>query len=202
MAKQVDHQERRRDIAAGVGRIAQQRGLQGVSFREVAAEVGMSVSLVQHYFGTKENLLIGSLDIHSARLGELIVDRLGSLGPDTGPLDRLRVVASAFLPCDDERRATMLVYHGFAAVALTDPALRRSDAFHNADALLQFISGQLRLAQDAGDLAEGVDPDVDAHGILSLVLGLSLGVLLDQMTPAGAEAVLEAHLARLERTPT
>jgi AcrR family transcriptional regulator len=195
MPKKVDHQQRRTDIAAAVGRIAREQGLQGVSFREVAAEAGVSVSLVQHYFGTKENLLIGTLDIHSARLGELIVDRLGSLGSDAGPLDRLRVVASSFLPVDDERRDAMLLYHGFAAVALTEPALRRAEAFRNADALLDVLAGELRLAG-----VTGADADIEALEILSLVLGLSLGVLLQRVTPAEADAVLDGHLARLIET--
>ena len=39
MPKQVDHEERRREIAAAVVRLAGERGLQGVTFREVAAGV-------------------------------------------------------------------------------------------------------------------------------------------------------------------
>ena len=80
--KKVDHAQRRREISAAVVRLAARRGLQGVSFREVAAEAGVSVSLVQHYFGTKENLLLGTLDIQSAAMGEHVGRRLAGLGPD------------------------------------------------------------------------------------------------------------------------
>jgi AcrR family transcriptional regulator len=197
--KKVDHRQRRQEIAAAVGRIASARGLQGVSFREVAAEAGMSVSLVQHYFGTKENLLIATLDIQSAHLGNHIADRLDSLDPDVPPLERLRVAAAAFLPTDDESRAAMLLYHGFAAAALTDTGLRRAEAFRNEAHLRAFIAGQLHLAAEADQLADGIEPTTEARGILSLLLGLSLGVLLEQMTPTDAGAVLNAHLDRLAR---
>ena len=116
---------------------------------------------------------------------------------DARPIDRLRAVAGAFLPTDDESRAAMLLYHGFAAVALTDAELRRSESFRNADALVAFLAGQLVAAGEADELADGVQPELEARGLLSLVLGLSLGMLLEQMTAPDAEAVLDAHLARL-----
>ena len=63
--------------------------------------------------------------------------------------------------------------------------------------LLDFIAGQLKLAQEAGALAPAVEPEVEAREILSMMLELSLGMLLEQMTVADAEIVLDAHLGRL-----
>jgi AcrR family transcriptional regulator len=197
--KKVDHQERRREIAAAVGRIASDRGLQGVSFREVAAEAGVSVSLVQHYFGTKENLLVTTLDIHSAAMADRIAEHLASLRPDAGPLDRVRAVVGAFLPADAVSRAAMHLYHGFAAVALTDGTLRRTEAFRNEASLVGYLAGQLTEAREAGDLADGVDPDLAARALVALVLGLSLGVLLERTSLREANAVVDTHLAQLRR---
>ena len=61
MAHRVDHEQRRREIATAVWRIAAERGLDSVSMREVAAEAGVSLRLVQYYFETKHNLLVLSL---------------------------------------------------------------------------------------------------------------------------------------------
>lgn len=199
MPRQVDHGHRRRQIAAAVGRIAVTRGVQGVSFREVAAEAGISVSLVQHYFGTKEQLLIDTLDIQSAGLARVIGERLEALGDDAEPLDRVRAASAAFLPGDDESRSAMLLYLGFAGAALTDAGLRGAEAFRNADSLVDFIADALAAALRAGRLAAGVDPRTHAQSILSLVLGLSLGVLLERTSPDEALAVLDAHLALLRR---
>jgi AcrR family transcriptional regulator len=197
--KQVDHTERRGQIADAVGRLASRRGLQGVSFREVAAEAGMSVALVQHYFGTKENLLVGSLGVHTSRFGERLTARLAALADDTDPLTRLQVIATGFLPLDDDSRAALLLYHAFAAAALTDPALRNSGGFRDGEALIEVFAALLRAALDARQLADGVDPRIEAQALLSLVLGQSLTVLLDRQTPDDARTILVDHLDRLRR---
>lgn len=197
MPKVVDHEERRRDIAEAVSRIARDRGLQGVTFREVAREAGVSVSLVQHYFGSKENLLIGTLEIQSARLADLISARLSNPNSGNDPVTRLRTIATSFIPTNDETRAAMLLYHAFAGAALTDPALRQSDAFRNAESLTTAIRHELSLSQASGEHRPDYDPTTEATAILSLVLGLSLAVLLEQTMPEEAIAVLEAHLTQL-----
>ena len=181
MPKKVDHDERRKEIAGAVGRLATERGLQAVSFREVAAEAGVSVVLVQHYFGTKENLLVTTLDLHSAQMAERIAADLVALGADAEPLDRVLAVTIAFLPTDAASRDAMLLYLGFGAAALTDDALRSADAFRNGTGLIAYLASELTQARDAGRLADGVDPELEALALVSLLLGLSLSVLLDQV---------------------
>lgn len=197
MPKVVDHDERRREIAEAVSRIARDRGLQGVSFRQVAAEAGMSVSLVQHYFGSKENLLIGTLEIQSSRYAARIAARLATLDGDEESMGRLRIIAASFIPTDDESKAAMMLYHAFAGAALTDPKLRRADAFRDAESLTAAFADELTRARESGGQLPGFDPTTEATTILCLVLGLSLSTLLEQTTPEEALAVLDAHLARL-----
>jgi len=50
--KRVDHEERWRQIADAPLRTAAARGLHATGMSEVAAEAGVSVRLVQCYFGT------------------------------------------------------------------------------------------------------------------------------------------------------
>lgn len=199
MPKQVDHRERRRHIAAALARIARERGLQGVTFREVAAEAGVSVSLVQHYFGDKQRLLIDALDIQSARVAERIQRCLEAVGSKASPLDRIRVVTETFLPTDDESREAMLLYLGFAGVAITDETLRAAEAFQNGRGLLDFFANELRAVMKTGETVDGIDPGPQALAIVSLVLGLSLSVLLDQVTPEEASSALDAYLSLLRR---
>lgn len=198
MPRDVDHRERRRHIAAALARIVRERGLPGVTFREVAAEAGVSVSLVQHYFGDKERLLVDTLDIQSARLAETIGQRLQALGADSGSLSRIRAVAVEFLPTDEESRDAMLLYLGFAGAAITDQTLRHADAFRNGRGLLDFFASELTAAAAGGDVVERVNPEEQAMAIVSLVLGLSLSVLLEQVSPNEAVAVVDAHLELLQ----
>lgn len=48
--KRVDHEQRRRQIGEALLRVASTRGLQSATMREVAAEAGVSLRLVQYYF--------------------------------------------------------------------------------------------------------------------------------------------------------
>ena len=197
MPKLVDHDERRRQIARAVTRLAAARGLQEVSFREVATEAGMSVALVQHYFGTKHNMLVGTLDLISAAMAERITQRLAQLGPHAGPLEQVREVAAAFIPVDAESRESMLVYHAFAGAALTDPELRTAGAFGQGRALLDLFAEQLSTTRAFDAEHPTIETDRDALALLSLVLGLSLSVLLEQITPQEAMDALDHQLLRL-----
>lgn len=197
MPKVVDHQQRRSEIADAVSRLARERGLQGVTFRQIAKEAGVSVALIQHYFGSKEDLLFGTLEIQSSRFAERVGNRLADL-PDGGdPKERLRVVAASFIPTDEQSRAAMLLYHSFAGAALTDPNLRKAEAFRNSESLIAAMSNELAAAQASGGISTKLDPTTEATAILSLVLGLSLATLLDQAQPQQALDVLHAHLDRL-----
>ena len=102
MPKKVDHEQRRAEIAGAALRVAGRHGVQGVTFREVASEAGISVALVQHYFGTKQNMVMGAVDHLSSEMAARFSRQLAALGPDANPFDQLRVVAMAFLPTDDD----------------------------------------------------------------------------------------------------
>jgi AcrR family transcriptional regulator len=180
-----------------VSDIAAERGLGDISFREVAGRARVSVSLVQHYFGDKANLLLTTLQFQSESMNAYLAEQLAGLGSDPDPADILRTVARAFLPIDDVSRRSMLVYHGFAAAALTDSALRDSEMFANGRSLIDFFATQLaHIGTD--DSRCRLDPDTEATILLSLLLGLSIAVLLEQTSPDDAIVVLDAHLRRLE----
>jgi len=65
--KQVDPHERRTLLADALLRVAAHRGLMDVSLRHVAAEAGVTAGMVQHYFRTKDEMMIFALDVIAAR---------------------------------------------------------------------------------------------------------------------------------------
>lgn len=197
MPKKVDHDERRREIAHAVAHLAATRGLREVSFREVADEANMSVALVQHYYGTKDNMLVGALNLISSAMGKRIEQRLADLGEDTSPLDCLREVAVAFIPVDEETREAMLAYHGFAAAALTDPGLRSVEAFSQGRVLVDFFANQIALERERIGQAATADDGREALALLSLLLGLSLSVLLDEVDVPAAIDALDHYIRNL-----
>lgn len=69
--------------------------------------------------------------------------------------------------------------------------------FANGRSLIQFFAGQLEQVGRDGHPRCGADRDAEATALLSLLLGLSIAVLLEQTAPAEAVDVLDRHLDRL-----
>ena len=84
MVKQVDHAARRRAIADALWRVVAREGFEGVSLRHVAAEAGVSMGMVQHYFHTKEQMLLFALDSMEERVGARFAAELARF-PDLPP---------------------------------------------------------------------------------------------------------------------
>jgi AcrR family transcriptional regulator len=104
--KRVDHEERRRQISDALLRTAATRGLHATGMREVAAEAGVSLRLVQYYFGTKEELLLSAMQYLAARFSERAVARFKEASVSAGPAHPRDVIAAILaeaLPADDER---------------------------------------------------------------------------------------------------
>lgn len=198
MPKRVDHEQRRAQIAAALLRIAAARGLQAVTFREVAAEAGVSVRLVQYYFETKEQLVVRSLGYLAARLDARIRRRAAEL---PAPLTRrqvVEVVLTSVLPLDAERRADALASTAAYAVALTDPGVAAAGVGY-PESLVRYLAGVLAAAAETGELRPGIDPEVEASLLLALTNGLTSAVLGGLQSPATAQSLLAVQLDRLFR---
>jgi AcrR family transcriptional regulator len=59
--------------------------MHATGMREVAAEAGVSLRLVQYYFGTKEELLLSGMQQLAVRFGERAMTRIRRV-KETGPL--------------------------------------------------------------------------------------------------------------------
>lgn len=201
MPKRVDHDERRAGVADALLRIAANRGLAAVTFREVAAEAGISVRLVQYYFDTKNQLLSWSMG-HLARRLDARVRRRATELP--APLTRrqvVEVVLTSVLPLDQESRADALAFTACYAVALTDPALAAAGVGW-PEALIRYLTGVLVDARATGELASGADPAVEAPLLLALANGLTSAVLGGLHSPSAAVGLLDAHLDRILEAPS
>lgn len=194
--KRVDHELRRRQIGEALLRIASARGLQSASMREVAAEAGVSLRLVQYYFHTKEELLLGAL----AYLGERLAARVESHIRALGPVIPRRVVygtLAAILPTDAESLDLTRAYTGYYTLVFTDPDLATRHGATYPDKLERLLAGQLSAAQQAGQIDATLDPETTAAGLLALTNGLGASVLGGQRDGETALAVLTYHIDRL-----
>jgi AcrR family transcriptional regulator len=198
--KRVDHEERRRQIAEALLRAAATRGLHATGMREVAAEAGVSLRLVQYYFGTKEELLLAAMHHLAVQFGERAMERIRKIKETHDPVSPREVIAAILtqsLPVDDERRTFTVLNAAYFALSLTDPALATGPLVKNSNAVIDVVAAQVRSAQAAGDAPAGLDPDAEAISLLALASGLGTSILAGQSSPGQAQAVIDYHLDRL-----
>jgi AcrR family transcriptional regulator len=198
--KRVDHEERRRQIADALVRTAATRGLHATGMREVAAEAGVSLRLIQYYFGTKEELVLFATQQLAAQFGKRALTRIrrtSEAGGPARPRDIIAAILTEGLPADDERRTFTIIYTAYLALSLTDPALAITPLARNSNAVIDVIAAQLRTAQTADDTPADLDPDIEAVSLMAMSAGLGTSVMAGHSTPEQAQAVIDYHLDRL-----
>jgi TetR/AcrR family transcriptional regulator, transcriptional repressor of bet genes len=195
MPRRVDHDERRRQLTDALARITATRGLDAVSLREVAAEAGVSMGAVQHYFATKDEMLLFAIE----RMQERVLDRIACVrnGPTYG--ETIRAILLELLPLDQTRRTEARIYQAFLARAAVAPAL----ATRLRETLTQFeenIALTIRASQALGQSPPGLDPEREATALLAVVDGLTAHALIELQTPETVLAALDTQLSRLFKT--
>ncbi|SES18070.1 transcriptional regulator, TetR family [Lentzea xinjiangensis] len=185
MPKQVDHDERRREIGAAVCRLIAQRGLDAVSLRHVAAEAGVSMGRVQHYFATKDDLLMFAFELISDR----VAARLGAISADD-PAACLRAVLLELLPLSAAARAEAPVLAAFLAQAVVEPRLGEP-LRRGSGEMAAWLAGMISAVRPGGD------PERDASALLAFVDGLMLQVLIGQVSAEAAEELVDHQLGRV-----
>jgi AcrR family transcriptional regulator len=185
MPKQVDHEARRRQIADAVCRLVGEHGLEAVSLRHVAAEAGVSMGQVQHYFATKDEMLLFTF----RTIGEHVEQRIAAAvsGHET-PRAVLRALLVELLPLSEPARAEAPVLAAFLARAVVEPALARGLA-DGATAMAGFVAGHIT--------GPDLDPQREARTLLALVDGLMLQLLTGQVTDHIALSLIDYHLDRI-----
>ena len=117
--------ERAQEVLAAARALVVSEGFAGLSMRRVAAELGMSLSNVQHYYGSKE-ALTEAVMLEMLKEIQARVDLIGQLQP-ASPADRFAQAIDLFLDAvaNPQLQALMLECWGLAlhqpsAAALMD----------------------------------------------------------------------------------
>ncbi|HLU54297.1 MAG TPA: TetR family transcriptional regulator C-terminal domain-containing protein [Pseudonocardia sp.] len=198
MPKRVDHDERRREIAEAVLRLAATEGLESVSLRHVAAEAGVSMGRVQHYFRSKDEMLAYAYEHQARRHEQRIVERLRAAGAPPTPRDVVRTVMTEILPTDEASRASWLAGIAFFIRAVSDARMAPVVAA-GGPAVIELFAERLDQARAAGELAEDADPRQEAVILWALVDSQASAIVIGGRTPAEAVATIDYHLGRLFR---
>lgn len=187
MPKQVDHAARRRELADALWRVVGRDGFDQVSLRRVAAEAGVSMGLVQHYFHTRDAMLDFALDAMEERTGARYAAALAELPESPPPRALVRAFLVQMLPLDPATRVEhAAMYAMIGGVLRSDRVLER----------LRAGIAQLRrhVAEQAAAAGRVRDPERAASMLIALTEGLTVQVLGGLLTGAEAVAILDDQL--------
>jgi AcrR family transcriptional regulator len=174
----TDHDERRVVIALAAAHVIASHGLDRLTMRDLAAELGVTTGVLTHYFPSKAALVAHTKEL----VFDLRFERARQAANGTPGLDRLHAVIAELLPLDDERVIEWRTLVAFQGSAVGSAAMRRA---HDARMRRWFELFE-RLVSDAG-LAE---TDADAHQLAMALVLFVEGVAIHfamQEPPANAE---------------
>jgi len=177
--------DKRTTILTAVWELIAERGIAEVSFRNVAQRGGVSPGLVQHYFGSKEQLVRAS--------AEAMVENaaLWHRSEDMAPRAALRRVLAHEIPTSVAARRGVAAWYSYVAASFSDAGL--AELLANAkrgqqDETARLIA-LLRPAADASELA---------RRLIAISDGLTLRVLAHDLSATDAlqsiDLAIEDHL--------
>ncbi|GAA0364475.1 TetR/AcrR family transcriptional regulator [Actinoallomurus spadix] len=199
MPKKVDPEARRHEVAEAVFRVTRRDGLEHASLRNVAAEAGLAVGSVRHYFEGQTDIMIFAMrhfvDRVGARLLEHVRDRPGPGASADRHVAAFEAALAELLPLDAERREETEVWLAFTVSARTREELRPY-AERLYDQTRELVHKVLTAAERTGVLRDGVDADTETERLYALVDGLALHSVLQpgRLDAEGLRAALRRHL--------
>lgn len=183
MPRRVDHAQRRREIVEATLRVVHRSGLDGATTRAIADEAGCTLSVLAHFLGSKDQILVAA----QTAVYERIVQRAFRTGGELLGLTALQQALEAALPLDEERAVDAAANAAFAAAALTAPDL--ADARRRSrQEVRRVLYGCLTEARELGELRDGVDDATVVHEFFVLVEGAALSDVLDVAEDPAAPA--------------
>lgn len=201
MPRTADHDVRRRQIAEAVCELIARDGLDAVTVARTAATAGISVGLVQHYFRTKDAMLLHAFTEVSAHIRWRVEAHVRSGAAHRRPISRVLADAlSELLPLDETRRTEFRVSRAFAGRAVDTPALAEVDV-ENARALRRDLARAVHNGKECGEVLDELAPAPAAARLTAVTEGLAAQIYREPSSVDGtpttelAAAILNAELA-------
>lgn len=174
------------------------------SLRNVAAEAGLALGSVRHYFDDQAELMEFAFRVNSERIHLRALDKLEVLEDEDLPteaealLEKCAVVLEELLPLDGSRSADAVVHMEFMLDARTNQTLvdAAQDDYRATGAVVGRVVLQLMESPLA---APGLVPVDEAERLIGLLDGLSLRMVLQPAwaAPEQGQATLRRHLQAL-----
>ncbi len=186
-------EERKQAIARATCRAIIEQGLHRVNLRDIARALGTTTGPLQHYFRSKEELLLYTKN--------LLIDELLKNARDAGlkhrGVARLRIVCEGLLPFTETARSAWLVLAAFNGRAIGDKELTAIQVSRYKKCR-KFFEDEIMRAMDEGVLDPAIDVALEAIALASFVDGLAVQMLFLSKTESkrAKQALVHRYLER------
>ncbi len=194
MPKQVDHDERRREITAAMWRILLRDGMAAVTVRALAAEAGWSVGALRYYYQSQDDLILFA----TGEMLTTITQRIQALDLDSRDSGVLQQAIEEMLPLDRQRKAEAQVWFALLTRRVASPHVAAEA--NELDLIVRDAVHQVLGKLDTANLlSERRDIEVEAVRLHALIDGLALHALSEPPldSPTAIRAAISAHLRDL-----
>ncbi|MFF1946280.1 TetR/AcrR family transcriptional regulator [Rhodococcus qingshengii] len=183
MPKLVDHDERRRAIAAATWRLIAAKGIDAANMRDIAAEAGYTNGALSHYFSGKDDIVRTSFELVFEATNKRVASAIG----DARGLAALRIFCREVMPTTPETLLEARIVVSLWQRAMYDGHMEMT----NRRALSQWRSSMAEYLEDARELGEVGDIDVmlAVEQLLNMMMGMQiLGVLTPDETSSNRQS--------------
>jgi TetR/AcrR family transcriptional repressor of bet genes len=171
MPRRVDHAARRAHITRAARELIATEGLRSATFERIAQMAGVSVRLLQYYFGTKAELLKSVHDAVLMDAAARLSRAVSSIGDQASTASRALAVAEMQLPADARSLADAHVLSEFHSTAKDRRTLPSPGAVIRPGATIGALASVIVA------VTGGPQDDIRAEAVVAITGGLVSGIL-------------------------
>ncbi|PZD95853.1 TetR family transcriptional regulator [Paenibacillus sambharensis] len=189
MPKNVNHEEKKDQIAEAAWRVILNHGMEGASVRNIAVEAGISVGALRHYFATQDELLVYAMTLVTEKVKER-VEHIAAL--DLPPQEKVIKILCEIVPLNKQTMTEMEVWFSFII-----HLRHKGDRFAlQSDGVLNGIRAVVEYLDANRMLLPGLDQAVETERLYALVDGIALHAMLEpqRLKREQIVAVLTRHI--------
>jgi AcrR family transcriptional regulator len=172
--RKVDHDSRREEVAGAAASLIANKGLEALTTRALAKELGCSIGVLSHYFSSKEEIVIAAFRWADQRIDLRMQEAIADDSPN---IESFFPVIKAGLPLDAESDLEWRVRLNLQTFALTHSDSLQAEREKNKqfrDLMTIMIAGM----QSKGHVTKELSADEITSVAFDLVNGMAKNLLM------------------------
>jgi len=164
----LDHDAMRIEIAESACDTIRKHGLPNLTLKGVAQQLGVSIGLLQHYFPSKQDLMV----FVEAMVADPWLEQVLEKSAKVQTLDDLQEICEVLLPFDKETYEKWLIVFAYNGQAIGSKQSYKAHVKRYTRGVELFATAITNL-QKRGVIDKKADPDIEAFGLVAMMEGLA-----------------------------